>query len=332
MHSSTNRHHHPRGNSGINVVGVVIVGFLALLLVVVLLPTFGRRPHGASRQLKDATQVRGIHQAMVFWAESNKEMFPLPSQFDRMGATIGPSAAIGGNPEPATELAGDPQRAKDTTANIYSMLIWNNSVTPEILVSPAEASGSIEIMDGYSSSEPKTAVDPKHAKWDPAFSADFTTGKGNTSYAHMQPSGLLVSPDPKLKGGPNGRLTQWRDTYDATTAVIGSRGPEIKSVESASTTEATAVFANPMSTTLLVLGSKYGWGGNIVFNDNHVDMMSIGTGTPHRTNKHYLTAAGKQIADCIFFDESDDPTQSNTYLGIFTKAGEKPSDFKAIWD
>ncbi len=332
MHNSFHRQHHPRGAAEINVVGVVIVGLFAVLLVGILLPAFGRRTHGCSRQLKDSTQVRGIHQAMVTWAGSNKEMFPLPSQLDRMGATVSPAATIGGNPEPGTEPAGDPQRAKDTTANIYSVLVWNNNITPEILVSPAEASDKIKIMDEYASFEPKTAVDPKKAKWDPAFSADFTTGMGNTSYAHMQPSGLVVSPDPKLKGRPTGRLSQWRDTYDDTTAVIGSRGPEIKSVESASKTEATAVFANPASTTLLVLGSKYDWGGNIVFNDNHVDMMSIGTGTPHRTNKNYLTAAGKQLADCIFFDEPDDPTQTNTYLGIFTKAGEKPAEFKAIWD
>ena len=44
------------------------------------------------------------------------------------------------------------------------------------------------------------------------------------------------------------------------------------------------------------------------------------------------TAASGPRADLIFFDEPDDVNQSNIYLGIFITAGEKPSEFKGIWD
>jgi hypothetical protein len=333
MHSSPNRHHHPRGFTVVDlIVAVFLLGLVVLVLAIALPPMRGRARGGHGRAIKESTQIRGIHQAMVTWAGSNKELFPLPSKLDRMGATVAPAAASGLNPESASDPAGDPQRAKDTTANIMSVMIWNNMITPELLVSPQEGSSSIKVMEDYANTEPKAAVDPKNAKWDPALSADFTTGTGNISFAHLQPSGLLISPDPKHDGKPTGRLTQWRDTNDATTVVLSTRAPQIQSVKPSGPSATTAVFTNPASKTIEYFGKGREWRGNLVFNDNHVDTLTMASGATHKTESRYRTAAGKQLADCIFFDESDDPAQSNTYLGIFTKAGEKPGDFQAIWD
>ncbi len=332
MHSSPRRQHHPRGFTVVDLIGVlVLLGLVVIIFAIVWVPPLGKA-RVTTRATKESTQLRGIHQSMVVWGGSNKDVYPLPSQLDRMGATVAPAAATGVNPEATSDPTGDPQRAKDTTANIMSILIWNNQITPELLVSPQEGSSSIKVMDDYANTEPKAAVDPKNAKWDPALSADFTTGTGNISFAHMQPSGLLTSPDPKHDGKRTGRLTQWRDTFDATTVVLSTRAPQIQSVKSSGPTATSAVFTNPASKTIEYFGKGREWRGNLVFNDNHVDTLTMASGATHQTSKYYLTAAGKQLADCIFFDESDDPTQTNTYLGIFTTAGEKPGDFKAIWD
>ncbi len=326
-----------RGNSIVHVViAVAAVGFVVLILIialgaVIMLPALGKARQSA-RQLKDATQVRGIHQAMVTWAGSNKDSYPLPSQLDRMGATVAPAAAGGGKPGAKGDGEPDPQRAKDTTANIYSVMIWNNVLTPGIMVSPAEANSNIVTMDTYNNASPAKAVNPASAQWDPAFSADFTAGQGNTSYAHSQPSGQLVSPDPKLKGAPSGRLADWRDTYEATTAIISFRAPQFQADTAAGPNTVSAVFANPASISMSAFGYGREWRGSIAFNDNHVEFNTIASGTPHTTSKTYRTAAGKQIADSIFFNESDDAAQTNNFLGIFITAGEKPADFKPIWD
>ncbi|MBX9736307.1 MAG: hypothetical protein K2X32_05225, partial [Phycisphaerales bacterium] len=177
---------------------------------------------------------------------------------------------------------------------------------------------------------------PQQAQWDPAFSADFTTGKGNTSYAHSQPSGRMTpNPDPKKPDPRTGRLSDWRDTFDAsaaTTAIISFRAPQFQTVTASGPNTVSAVFANPASISMNAFGRGREWRGNVAFNDNHVETLSIASGTPHNASRIYRTAAGKQIADSIFFDESDDPTQANSFLGIFTTAGEKPAEFKAIWD
>jgi prepilin-type N-terminal cleavage/methylation domain-containing protein len=147
------------------------------------------------QQLTDATQLRGIHQGMVLWAQNNNDAYPLPSKFDLKDETV-----------------TDQGRTKDTTAAIFSMLIFNCFFSPELCVSPKESNTSIKVHDDFAFSEPATAVKPKRALWDPAFVTDFTNGKvGNFSYAHMLPA------DERLE-------ETWTNSFDATQAAVGNRG------------------------------------------------------------------------------------------------------------
>src|SRR5436190_4420652 len=65
---------------------LVVIAIIALLIGI-LLPALGKARQSA-RQLKDSTQVRGIHQAMVVWAQNNGDFYPLPSQVDKQNQTI----------------------------------------------------------------------------------------------------------------------------------------------------------------------------------------------------------------------------------------------------
>jgi type II secretory pathway pseudopilin PulG len=86
---------------GITAIELVVVIVIAIVAVGVLLPYLGRTRCG-SRQLRDSTQVRGMHQGLVFWRQSNSDDYPLPSLIDRKNETV---------------AAQD--RAKDTTANYH---------------------------------------------------------------------------------------------------------------------------------------------------------------------------------------------------------------------
>lgn len=55
------------------------------------------------RQIKDATQIRGIHQGI--WAQNNADKYPLPSEVDKSDMTV-----------------ADRGKLKDTTSNIMSLL------------------------------------------------------------------------------------------------------------------------------------------------------------------------------------------------------------------
>jgi competence protein ComGC len=280
------------------VIEVVAVVLVVLILAVLLLPALGRTDRGGSRQIKDSTQVRGIHQGMVLWSQNNKDIYPLPSLVDLKDETVAEQGA-----------------AKDTTANIISLMMYNGFFSPELCVSPAEANANIRTCSDYAYSNPKTAVDPAKASWDPAFSTDFT-GKtpGNFSYGHMLPAGTRLEKD-------------WTNNFDASRAAVGNRGPEMKAVAMEGA-HAKLGVANPNTNTFLIHGGRTTWEGNIAYNDNHVNFETRWDpeGTP------YKDAKGKAWFDCLFFDEADDPSARNNFLGNFIKAGSSKEDFKAIWD
>jgi prepilin-type N-terminal cleavage/methylation domain-containing protein len=56
---------------------LVVIAIIALLIGI-LLPALGKA-RASARQLKDSTQVRGIHQGMVLWAQNNQDTYPSPA-------------------------------------------------------------------------------------------------------------------------------------------------------------------------------------------------------------------------------------------------------------
>lgn len=262
------------------------------------------KARASARQLKDSTQVRGIVQSMVVWANNNNGQYPLPSALDTANQTV---------------RAASPD-AKNTTANIYSLLIFSGHVTTEMLVSPAETNPAIKPIQNYEFANPKTAVKAADALWDPAFSADFTAGKtGNTSYAHLQPSA--------------GRLPNWSDTYNTAEPQVGLRGPQITGVERAAIRD--TVKAPAASNTYAMFGAPDTWEGNIAFADGRVEFVQSLAPTNAEQRRYWLTYTtpeGKRQADIYHYDEPDDPAAANAFLGIFTTAGKAAADFTPIWD
>lgn len=279
----------------ISVLAVVLVMAIAFLLL--------GRTKNHTNHISDSTYVRAIHQGMALWSQSNKDVYPLPSLVDLNNDTV---------PE-----EGD---AKNTTANIISLLIYNGFFGPELCVTNAEVNPSVKVMSGYHYGEattgpPTAALNPAKALWDPAFSTDYSGGKtGNFSYAHMLPADAR-------------RKLNWINNFDAHTAAVGNRGPEMKGTGSGPGGERLYVGAAG-SNTYLIHGPKTSWEGNIAYNDNHVDFET--RWDPRATT--YKDAAGKTWTDCLFYDEPDDPSGRNNYLGNFTKAGGTGSEFRAIWD
>lgn len=284
---------------GMTVLELLAVVVLALVATVVLLPAMTPRHTCGGRQMKDATQVRGIQQSMAIWANQNQGLYPVPSKVDRGNTTV-----------------ADLGTAKDTTANILSVLIYTGGISVELCVSPAESNtGGIVQDDDYEFDVPKKAVDPSNALWDPAFASDFTNGKvSNNSYAHVMPGG--------------GREKLWADTFTTTEPVVGNRGPEVKSLTRDAGGKAAIVYALASSNTFLIHGSRSSWEGNIAYNDGHVqfETSTMPAGTTYRSS------AGRTFADCLFFDEPDDASGTNAWMSIWTTAGDAKGDFTPIWD
>jgi hypothetical protein len=259
------------------------------------------------RVAKDSEQLRALMQAMSLGFVSGPDQYPLGSWLDKNNNTV---PQVG--------------RQKDTTATIFSIMIYNGSIPPECLVSPSETNPVIKVATNYAFKDPPTAVTPDLAIWDPAFSADFSGGRtGNVSYAHMQPAGK--------------RLNKWTNSWSATEPILANRAPEIQSTSAGDTKQSVRIkLANPKSNTLRIHGNGSAWSGHVVFNDTHIewcpDRLGPGTELTPEESTPYKAADGSEHVDVWCYDEPDDAEAFNNFVGIFVTAGETPADFKAIWD
>jgi prepilin-type N-terminal cleavage/methylation domain-containing protein len=266
---------------------LVVIAIIALLIGI-LLPALGQARRTA-RQLKDGTQVRGVQQSLVIWAQNNGDNFPLPSLIDRNNFTLA-------NPGAGAESK------KDLTRHIMSLMLFNGSISPELLINPAEANGLVKLYEAYQFDQPQGAVDPSKAMWDPRFTATpldpaiggGPTGQGGCSYAHNPPFGK--------------RRAKWGNTFTATEAVVGDRGPIFTLSGNGSTATWNLVANNDFgdrSITLLIHGSRVKWEGNIGYNDNHVEFHTKADPESLTFSFTGFQPGQRSLPDNLFVNEKD---------------------------
>lgn len=277
---------------------LVVVAALSIVCAVTLVLLVPRHSHHRINQIVDSARLREIGRGFTKWSESGIHRAPLPSRLDADNATI-----------------DAPARTKDTTAAILASLISIGLVTIEQCVSAAEVNPRIVPDRDYRFGDIPEAPSPTGARWDPAFSADFTgASTGNVSFAFLQPAG--------------GRLTHWTSHSPDRTPFAANRGPEITGVG----VDGNPTLRNAKSATFRIHSNGKRWRGCVGFLDGSVTFEESLAPRSAPGPLLYTRADGSRAADLLFFDEPDDPAATNAYLGIFIRAGERPADFQAIWD
>jgi prepilin-type N-terminal cleavage/methylation domain-containing protein len=266
---------------------LVVIAIIALLIGI-LLPALGQVRRTA-KQLKDGTQIRGITQACITWAGNNQDWYPLPSLIDKGNTTL------------AAQPAGSEQK-KDLTRHILSLLVFNGSISTEILYNPAEANGNVQIASGYESDQPGGAVQPAQANWDPRLRATpLDAAIGNQSASDPSNSSYALQP-------PFGkRRARWSNTFVSTEVVLGDRGPCFTGGGSGAGAWSLAPGSafGDQSITLLIHGSRVKWEGNMASNDGHVEFYTRGDPDAVTFSFTGLPAGQRTAPDHLFINEND---------------------------
>lgn len=289
---------HSAHATGFTLIELLVVMAIISLLISILLPSLGKA-RDAARQLKDSNNIRSTIQGMAIWANSDQDDYPLPSKVDRGDQTI---------------AAANPLE-KDNTGNIYSLMIYQRYLPPEMCVSPSEVNTAIRPDREYEFAEPARAVNPRAARWDPGF-AGFPgesggglppSGRrnnavfGGVSYAHIPPFGQ--------------RANSWKSTFDSRQPVIANRGPAYDGRPGQWTLR--PGISGQQSLRLKIFGSANLWEGNVGYNDGRVAFSNAPDPDSLVITYPIAFNGSRNHGDNIFVNEAPDGTPLGEQYATF---------------
>lgn len=187
-----------------------------------------------SKTATDKAQLLEIHKAMLIYSGDNRGMFPRPGLINRL-----PVDGMGDVPG-----RGEEGTSQNNTAAVYSSMVAQHYVAPELVVSPVERNPKVTVDTDYNFDDYNPVKD---IYWDPKLTADLKTGS-NASYAHTPIA------DQRAR-------RQWVNHLDSNVAQVGNRGPKDGAIDPDSYT----------------CGPHGNWAGNIVFGDNHCEFLNATT-------------------------------------------------------
>jgi len=179
----------PAGKTIVNLIVAVVVVAALLAMIVVLT----NRTDVEALRKQEMSNLTAIHSGLAVFAKQGDGFYPRPGRIE-----TGPD--------------GTPVPSKNTTANLYALLLARNTVQAEELISPRERNPKVTVFDPESG-DPDLAYNPQVGRmWNHNFGADLETGS-NVSYAHVPIVGKRAR-------------EQWRFWPGSDDVILGNRGPE----------------------------------------------------------------------------------------------------------
>ncbi|MFN3167579.1 MAG: type II secretion system protein [Phycisphaeraceae bacterium] len=253
---------------GFTLIELLVVISIIALLIAILLPALGAARRTA-RRMQNSTQLRGIHQGLVTFANSNKNNY----------AGLNSKGQILGNDNRTTGNSGE----GDTVQARYWIMLKGEFFTPDYAISPSETN----TMTPY---EPATGTGVNRVEWSTA-----NTGEKHYSYAFLgfvRGNAVTTGGTPRpfnVQANSAQRAAEWKQTLNSQAVIVSDRatdGPADNAIRSIHTDE------------------DGEWRGSVLWGDNHVAFENeqffetkYGSGSLNRPN-------GNQDADNLFEDEA----------------------------
>lgn len=216
----------------------------------------------ASKRTQDAARLLAIYQPIPDG----------PRMYIRPGLMARHPVVLNEGDEPRVIPGrGQEDVSHDTTAKMYAILVMQNYLKPEDLISPLERNPKVRVYESFD----YNLYNPlRNVYWDPGFQADLMR-EAHVSYAHLV-----------LHGARKRLHWNWnqRETNDPNAPAFSNRGPLDGKPD-------------PKSFTCKPDGS---WAGNVAFGDGSVRWLD--TMTPEGV--FYNGPDGERVSDNIFAVET----------------------------